>query len=66
MASGDSSVDQVRQVWESNSILQSLPAYQSNQVYFVDYQLWSRIQGAIAAELVIDQVRELLLTKNEV
>lgn len=61
MASGDSSVDQVKQVWASHPILQSLPAYQANQVYFVDYQLWSRIQGAIAAELVINQIREMLL-----
>jgi len=66
MASGDSQVDQVKQVWASNSILRSLPTYQNNQVYFVDYQLWSRIQGAIAAELVIAQVREMLLSKNEV
>lgn len=66
MASGDSSVDQVKQVWESNSILRSLSTYRNNQVYFVDYQLWSRIQGAIAAELVIEQVREMLLSKDEV
>lgn len=66
MASGDSSVEQVKKVWASNSILRSLPAYQNNHVYFVDYQLWSRIQGAIAAELVIAQVREMLLGKNEV
>jgi iron complex transport system substrate-binding protein len=61
MASGDSSVDQVKQVWASNSILRSLPVYQNNQVHFVDYQLWSRIQGAIAAELVIDQIQTMLL-----
>jgi iron complex transport system substrate-binding protein len=66
MASGNSQVDQVKQVWANNSILRSLPAYQNNQVYFVDYQLWSRIQGGIAAELVIAQVREMLLSKNEV
>ncbi|GAB4384524.1 MAG: iron-siderophore ABC transporter substrate-binding protein [Elainellaceae cyanobacterium] len=65
MASGDSSVEQVKQVWASHSILRSLPAYQANQVHFVDYQLWSRIQGAIAAELVIDQVREIVLSKAE-
>jgi iron complex transport system substrate-binding protein len=66
MASGDSRVDQIKQVWESNSVLRSLSAYQKNQVYFVDYQLWSRIQGAIAAELMIHQIREMLLNQSEV
>ncbi|MBW4513640.1 MAG: iron-siderophore ABC transporter substrate-binding protein [Timaviella obliquedivisa GSE-PSE-MK23-08B] len=66
MASGDSQVDQVKSVWEGNSVLRSLPAYQNDQVYFVDYHLWSRIQGAIAAELVIAQVREMLLNTKSV
>jgi len=66
MASGDSRVDQIKQVWESHSVLRSLSAYQKNQVYFVDYQLWSRIQGAIAAELMIHQIREMLLNQSEV
>lgn len=66
MASGNSRVDQVQQVWESHSVLRSLPSYQNQQVYFVDYQLWSRIQGAIAAELVIDRVREMLLSNREI
>lgn len=66
MASGDSRVDQVQQIWASNAILRSLPAYQNDQVYFVDYQLWSRIQGAIAAELVIAQIQEMLSGNNEV
>lgn len=66
MASGDSSVEQVKRVWANHSILRSLPAYQRHQVYFVDYQLWSRIQGAIAAELIIAQVREMLLNKDGV
>lgn len=64
MASGNSRVDQVKQVWESNPVLRSLPAYQNQQVYFVDYQLWSRIQGPIAAERVIDQVQALLLPEH--
>lgn len=64
MASGDSSIEQVKQVWADSPILRSLPTYQAKQVYFVDYQLWSRIQGAIAAELVVDQIGELLLNKR--
>ncbi|MBD3885233.1 iron-siderophore ABC transporter substrate-binding protein [Phormidium tenue FACHB-886] len=64
MASGDSRVDQVEQIWKSNSILRSLPAYQNNQVYFVDYQLWSRFQGGIAAQLVIEQIQTMLLEQG--
>lgn len=41
MASGDSSVEQVKTIWSQNLVLQALPASQSKQVYFVDYQLWS-------------------------
>ncbi|MBD2081991.1 hypothetical protein [Leptolyngbya sp. FACHB-17] len=43
------------------AILQSLPAGQTQQVHFVDCQLWSRIEGSIAAELILKQVIELLL-----
>ena len=60
MASGNTSVDKVKQSWQQNPILRSLPASQAGQVYFVDYQLWSRIEGPISAELMINQVRNLL------
>ena len=64
MASGNSSVAQVRKKWEETSLLRKLPASQAQQVYFVDYQLWSRTYGPIAAKLMIDQIRELLLESN--
>lgn len=60
MASGGSGVEKIKQEWGQNPILRSLPASRAGHVYFVDYQLWSRITGPIAAELIIDQVRELL------
>jgi len=66
MASENSSVAQVKQVWANNSILRLLPSLSKQSSLFVDYQLWNRIQGAISAELVIVQVREMLLSKNEV
>lgn len=65
MASGDSSVEKVKKEWEQNPILRSLSASQAGRVYFVDYQLWSRINGPIAAELIINEVRELLQPNQE-
>ncbi len=61
MASGDSSVEKVKTEWWQNPILRSLPPSQAGRVYFVDYQLWSRIAGPIAAEIMLDQIQELLL-----
>lgn len=61
MASGNSRVKQIEKAWEENPILRSHPAFQAGQVYFVDYQLWARIDGPIAAELMIEEIRELLL-----
>ena len=62
MASGNSSVEAIAKAWWNNAILRSLPASQAQRVYFVDYQLWSRIEGPIAAELILNQIRHLLLT----
>lgn len=60
MASGNSSVENISKAWWNNAILRSLPASQTQRVYFVDYQLWSRIEGPIAAELILNQIRHLL------
>ena len=64
MASGNSSVKQIEKAWEQNPILRSQPAFQAGRVYFVDYQLWSRIRGPIAAKLIIKQIRSLFLEPN--
>jgi iron complex transport system substrate-binding protein len=64
MASSNSSVEQIEKAWEENSILRSLPASKAGQVYFVDFQLWGRIRGPIAAELMIEQIRSFLLEPN--
>lgn len=61
MTASDNTVEAERERWAKNPILSSLPAYENNQVYFVDYQLWSRIRGSISAELIIEQVQNLLL-----
>lgn len=61
MASGNNSLEKIKKEWEQSPILLSLSASKAGRVYFVDYQLWSRITGPIATELIIDQVRKLLL-----
>jgi iron complex transport system substrate-binding protein len=60
MTSSDNTVEAEQKRWQQSPVLRSLPAYQNNQVYFVDYQLWSRIRGPIAAELIVDEVQEFL------
>ena len=65
MASGDSQVEQIKALWDEHPILRSHPAYLANQVYFVDYQLWSRINGPIAAELVLAEIQAILLPGND-
>lgn len=65
MASADNTVENAKREWGQNPILRSLSASQAGRVYFVDYQLWSRITGPIAAELMIEEVRELLLQPNQ-
>ena len=64
MASGQSNVEKIEKVWQQNPILRSQPAFQAGQVYFVDYQLWSRIRGPIATKLIIKQIRSLFLEPN--
>ncbi|NEO31110.1 MAG: hypothetical protein F6K36_11895 [Symploca sp. SIO3C6] len=42
-----------------------LPLCKTGHVYFVDGQLWGRIRGPLATELIIDQVGKIFLD-NEV
>jgi iron complex transport system substrate-binding protein len=65
MTSSDNTVEDERARWAQQPILRSLSAYQNNQVYFVDYQLWSRIRGPIVAELILDEIQTLLLPDND-
>jgi iron complex transport system substrate-binding protein len=65
MASGDSQVNDVKSLWNEHPILRSHPASLSNQVHIVDYQLWSRINGPIAADLILNELQAILLTSNE-
>jgi iron complex transport system substrate-binding protein len=59
-ASGRNTPENAEQEWNDSPVLRLLPATREGRVHFVDYQLWSRIRGPIAAELVIEEVRRLL------
>jgi iron complex transport system substrate-binding protein len=51
----------IQQVWQQNPITQSLPASQTGQVYFLEAYLFYNIRGPIAATLILDKIRDLLI-----
>lgn len=59
MPTGDNTIDNAKQEWRNNQILGLIPAVQAGKIYFMDYQL-VRIRGPIAAEIFINQIRQLL------
>lgn len=63
MASGYTAVEAIEKQWQDHPLLQALPAWKANNVYFVDYQLWSRIRGPLAAEQIFTQLEEKLPAK---
>lgn len=59
MPSGDNTLAAAQQQWATDPILQSLPAVQAGNLYFMDYQL-TRIRGPIAAEIFLREFTSLL------
>ncbi|MEA5617131.1 iron-siderophore ABC transporter substrate-binding protein [Cronbergia sp. UHCC 0137] len=59
MPSGDNTIEDAKQQWQNHPILRLIPAVQAEKIYFMDYQL-TRIRGPIAAEIFINQIRQLL------
>lgn len=60
MASSKTSQQEIKTLWQETPLLRSLPAAKAEQVYFVDYQLWSRIRGPTAAKLIIDKIQKIV------
>ncbi|MBF2048470.1 MAG: hypothetical protein IGS54_14105 [Elainella sp. C42_A2020_010] len=54
-------ISHIQRVWQQNPITQSLPASRSGQVYFLDAYLFYNIRGPLAARLILDKIRELLV-----
>jgi iron complex transport system substrate-binding protein len=59
-ASGTATPDMAQELWTGNAVLMAHPASQAGRVYFVDYQLWSRLRGPTAARLVVEELTSLL------
>ena len=57
----DSQTSVIQQEWNNNAIAQTLKASKENRVYFVTYYLWNGLNGPIGAELILNQLRQLLL-----
>ena len=56
IASSKNTVAQAKKDWQANALAQRLSASKAGHVYFLDIQLFGRIRGPIAEELM---VREL-------
>ncbi len=51
----------VKQEWSKNAIAQTLKASQEGRVYFVTYYLWNGLNGPIGTQLILEELRQLLL-----
>jgi iron complex transport system substrate-binding protein len=51
----------IEQDWQNNAIAQTLTASQENRVYFAPYIKWNGLNGPIATELILADLREFLL-----
>ena len=48
----------IQQSWQANDIAQSLTASQENRVYFATFYKWNGLNGAISAELILEELRQ--------
>ena len=51
----------VRQNWGNNAIAQTMQASQEDRVYFMTAYLWLGFNGPIGTELILEQLRDILL-----
>lgn len=52
----------LKQEWNRTPLTKSMSATEANRVYFVDYYLWSMIRGPIAADMILDELKQILLS----
>jgi iron complex transport system substrate-binding protein len=55
-ASGTATPEMAQELWTGNAVLMAHPASVNGRVFFVDYQLWSRLRGPIAVRLVTEEL----------
>jgi iron complex transport system substrate-binding protein len=59
----DDALAYIENFWKTNPITKEIPATKNEQVYFIDYYIWgSNIRGAIASDLLLDELEQILLT----
>lgn len=59
-------MEQVKRVWQQNPLTQSMQASKESRVYFAEYYTWgSNMRGPIAADMILDDTRQLLLPLAE-
>ena len=54
-------VKTAKQSWQENAIAQSMKASQEERVYFVTYYLWNGLNRPTGTELILEQLRQILL-----
>ena len=56
----------MRDAWRKHPLLSTMPAFQQNRVFFVDYYLWSGVsRGPLSDQLVLEALPDLLLSTVE-
>ncbi|MEL6762383.1 MAG: iron-siderophore ABC transporter substrate-binding protein, partial [Cyanobacteria bacterium J06607_6] len=56
-------VKAIKQDWAANVIAQSLTASQENRVYFATFYKWNALNGAIGADLILEDLRQFFLER---
>lgn len=52
----------MQEKWAQNPLLNSMPAFQQDRVFFVDYYLWSGVsRGPLSDQLILEKLPQMLL-----
>ncbi|MGD1903857.1 MAG: ABC transporter substrate-binding protein [Geitlerinemataceae cyanobacterium] len=57
----DRQLGRIRDDWQANPIAQSLSASRNDRVYFRTFYEWNVLNGPLGAELILQQLRQILL-----
>lgn len=57
----DQQLTKVKRKWQENAIAQKMRASQEDRVYFMTYYLWNGLRGPLGTEIILDELRQLLL-----
>ena len=57
----DFQLTKVKQEWKQNAITKRMKANQEGRVYFTTYYLWKGLRGPIGTQLILNDLRQMLL-----